>query len=84
MTQLIAKQLTKRLQQLDDAQAGTLLMFIDFLLTQPRLRERQNESRDNQKTLAALNRVYGGNPIDSHATYKLALRAMVRKGLPKW
>jgi hypothetical protein len=84
MTQIIAKQLTKRAQQLDDAQAGTVLAFIEFLLTQPNPKERQNGARANQKTLEALNRVYSSKPSDPHATYKLALRAMTRKGLPKW
>jgi hypothetical protein len=84
MTQITAKQLTKRVQQLDDTQAGTVLMFIEFLLTQSDLKERQKGSRANQKTLDALNRIYGGNSVDSNATYKLALRAMTRKGLPKW
>jgi hypothetical protein len=84
MTQIIAKQLTKRAQQLDDAQAGTVLAFIEFLLTQPSLGERQNGSRDNQKTLEALNQVHSDKPADPNATYKLALRAMTRKGLPKW
>jgi len=83
MTQISAKQLTKRVQQLDDAQAGTILLFIEFLLTQPNLKERQNGWRDNKKTLEALNRVYGGNSVDPNATYKLALRAMMRKDLPK-
>ncbi|GEM_PF-2224329 len=84
MTQITAKQLTKRVKQLDDAQAGTVLMFIEFLLTQPNLKERQNGSRANRKTLDALNRIYSGNSVDPNATYKLALRAMTRKGLPKW
>lgn len=83
MTQ-IAKQLTKRVQQLDDAQVGTVLMFIEFLLTQPNLKERQNGSRANQNTLDALNRVYSDNSVDPNATYKLALRAMTHKGLPQW
>jgi len=84
MTQISAKQLTKRVQQLDDAQAGTILLFIEFLLNQPNLKERQNGWRANQKTLEALNRVYGGNLVDPNSTYKLALRAMTRKDLPKW
>jgi len=84
MTQITAKELTKRVRQLDDAQAGTVLAFIEFLLIQPRLGERQNGQHANQKTLEKLNRVYGGNSVDSNATYKLALRAMTRKGLPKW
>lgn len=84
MTQIIAKHLTKRAQQLDEAQAGTVLAFIEFLLTRPNTSERQNGWHDNQKTLEALNAVYGGKPIDPNATYKLALRAMTRKGLPKW
>ena len=84
MTQITAKQLTKRAQKLDDAQAGTILLFIEFLLNQPNLKARQNRSHANQKTLEALNRVYGGNLVDPKATYKLALRAMTRKGLPKW
>jgi len=84
MTQIIAKQLTKRARQLDDAQAATILAFIEFLLIQPSLGERQNGSRANRKTLEALNRVYGGKPSDPNATYKLALRAMTRKGLSKW
>jgi hypothetical protein len=84
MTQIMAKQLTKRARQLDDAQAGTLLTFIEFLLIQPSLGERQNGSRANQKMFEALNRVYGNKSSDPNATYKLALRAMTRKGLPKW
>jgi len=84
MTQITAKQLTKRVQQLDDAQAGTVLLFIEFLLTQPNPKERQNGWRANQKTLEALNRIYGGNSVYPNATYKLALRAMTRQGLPKW
>ena len=61
-----------------------VLAFIEFLLTQPSLGERQNGSRENQKALEALNQVYGDKPTDSNpnATYKLALRAMIRKGLP--
>jgi hypothetical protein len=84
MTQITAKQLTKRVQQLDDTQAGTVLMFIEFLLAQPNLKKRQNGSHANQKTLDALNRIYREKSADSNETYKLALRAMTRKGLPKW
>jgi len=84
MTQITAKQLTKHVQKLDDTQAGTVLLFIEFLLTQPNLKERKNGWRANLKTLEALNKVYGGNSVDPNATYKLALRAMTRKGLPKW
>jgi len=84
MTQITAKQLTKHAQKLDDAQAGTVLLFIEFLLTQPNPKERKNGWRANLKTLEALNKVYGGNSVDPHTIYKLALRAMTRKGLPKW
>jgi len=38
MTQITAKQLTKRVQQLDNAQAGIVLLFIEFLLNQPNLK----------------------------------------------
>lgn len=81
MTPITAKQLTKRVQQLDDAQAGTVLLFIEFLLTNPKAR--QAESRANLKTFDELNRIYADNPVDLDAAYKLALRAMTRKGLPK-
>jgi hypothetical protein len=85
MTPITAKQLAKQAQQLDDAQAGTVLLFIEFLLTQPRLnKERQNGTHANRKTLDTLNRVYRNSLVDRKATYKLALRAMTRKGLPKW
>jgi hypothetical protein len=40
MTQIIAERLTKRVQQLDDAQAEKVLAFIEFVLAQARLEER--------------------------------------------
>jgi DnaJ-domain-containing protein 1 len=84
MTQITANQLTKRVQQLDDAQAGTVLRFIEFLLTQPSLKEQQDDWRANKKRLEALNRIYGDKSNDPNSTYELALRAMTRRGLPTW
>lgn len=84
MTQILAKQLTKRAQQLDETQAGTVLAFIEFLLARPNTKKRQNGWHDSQKMLDALNRVYSGKDNDPNETYKLALHAMTRKGLPKW
>jgi hypothetical protein len=42
------------------------------------------KSQANQRTLAILNRVYSNHQFDDNETYKIALRAAVRKGLPEW
>jgi hypothetical protein len=43
MTQIIAERLTKRVQQLNDAQAEKVLAFIEFVLAQARLEEERYE-----------------------------------------
>lgn len=43
MTQIIAERLTKRAQQLNDAQAEKVLAFLEFVLAQARLDEERQD-----------------------------------------
>jgi len=43
MTQIVAERLTKRVQQLNDAQAENVLAFVEFVLAQARLKEERHE-----------------------------------------
>lgn len=85
MNQIVAKQLTKRVRQLDDIQAEKVLTFIEFLLTHARLQDERHKRRATPTTLKMLNEVYDkANNSNKNATYKLALQAMMQKGLPEW
>lgn len=85
MNQIVAKQLTKRVRQLDDTQAEKVLTFVEFLLTHARQQDERHKWQATPATLKILNKVYGNaRNASENATYRLALQAMLQKGLPKW